>query len=77
VCIDFETNWFWISAMRDEGSTTWYWETTGAEITEFYWKLGQPSMDEVLVKTCINFSSASAGWDDDACTKYYLDAMCE
>jgi hypothetical protein len=74
---DFETNWFWTSALRDVGSTVWNWETTGENIEEFHWKLGQPSLDEDLVKTCINFSNVAGGWDDDHCTKYYLDAMCE
>ena len=64
--------------MRDVNSTVWNWETTSEKIMEFHWKLGQPSLDEdLLVKACINFSNVAGGWDDDHCTKYYLDVMCE
>lgn len=75
--LDYDTNWFWTSALRDVNSTNWYWETTGESITEFFWKLGQPSIDNQASQTCINFSYIAGGWDDDDCRKYYLDAMCE
>jgi len=75
---EYDWNWFWTGALRDEGSTAWYWEETGAEITEFYWGFGQPSMDQDLVRSCIDFSFTSGGWDDDSCESFLLlDVMCE
>jgi len=67
----------WSGALRDEGSATWYWEETGAEITEFYWGSGQPTMNEDLVRSCISFNFYFGGMDDDNCDEYFLDVMCE
>jgi len=72
---EFVDNFFWIGALRDEGSTSWYWEDTGAEITKFYWGPDEPSMDAELVRSCIDFSSD--GWYDDDCGEFFLDVMCE
>jgi hypothetical protein len=64
--------------MREVNSTLWYWETTGEDITEFHWKIGQPTMNETLLeRSCISFSYISDGWDDDECFRLNLDAMCE
>jgi len=67
MCADFTTNWFWTDALRNENSTTWFWETSGAEITEFFWEANEPSLDDFLKeRICINFNPAYF-WYDDMC----------
>jgi hypothetical protein len=63
--------------MRDENSTVWYWETTGAEMKWFDWGSGEPSMNENLVRSCTNFLGDLEGFADDDCELYKLVTMCE
>jgi hypothetical protein len=81
VRIGYEINYFWIDALRDAGSTEWYWETSKNIMTEndFYWGISQPSLPNVTdISSCINFRYASGGYDDDYCDDVpFLDAMCQ
>jgi hypothetical protein len=69
--------WFWTSGLRDENSTVWYWESSGAEMKWFDWGPGQPSMNEDLVRTCMSFLGDLEGFDDDDCETYRQGTMCE
>lgn len=72
-------NFFWIDALKDEGSSEWYWETSGNMIKEndLYWGRFQPSLENETVRTCINISYFSGGYDDDGCSDYLLDVICQ
>jgi len=63
--------------LRDADSTSWYWEETGAEITDFYWAKDNPSMNADLVKSCIDFNYFYGGWDDDEREIFFYDVLCE
>jgi hypothetical protein len=76
-CADMAWSWFWTAGLRDENSTNWYWESTAAEVSEFNWLPGQPSMNEDLIRSCINFNADQGGWDDDDCELYLMGTMCE
>jgi hypothetical protein len=77
-CADYNRHWFWTSAIRDENSTVWYWETTGAELKWFDWgQPGYPSMDENLVRSCISFLGDLEGFADQDCEMYVKSTMCE
>jgi len=71
--------YFWTDAVRDEGSTEWYWETSGNKIKEndLYWAPREPSMENATVRLCISFSNYVGGYDDDDCLYYRLDIMCQ
>jgi hypothetical protein len=75
---NYNHNFFWTEALKDEDSSEWYWETSGSSLTEFYWGRGQPSMESnVTVRSCINFSNAGGGYDDDDCLDFALSVLCQ
>jgi len=61
--------------MRDENSTTWFWETTGAEITEFFWEANEPNLN-FEERTGITFNPVNL-WYDDRCDVWSFPAMCQ
>jgi len=66
--------------MKVEGSTTWYWETTGAEITEFYWGIDQPKYENPFnADICFRIfvHPENNGWYDDMCMYSSGAVMCE
>jgi len=70
---EYHFTWFWSDALRDEGSTTWYWEETGAEITEFYWDPINPHRTRIWSGLAlILISSYLGGLDDDECDIFLL-----
>jgi len=80
VCPGFEVNHFWTYAMKDAFTTTWYWETTGAEITEFFWGLSQPKYDDPYdLNLCISIfiHPENLGWYDNLCTYWKYGVICE
>jgi len=74
---DYSVDWFWTGGMKDVNSTRWYWEPTGNEITEFFWRPLQPDVEDISIRTCIDFKIGSGGWDDDDCDFYVMGKICE
>jgi len=56
--------WLWSGGVRDEGSSAWYWEQSGVEITEFFWGFTYPQMEQNPAKAAIAFNVYAAGWGD-------------
>ncbi|XP_065335903.1 uncharacterized protein LOC135936847 [Cloeon dipterum] len=73
----YDWDWFWTSAIRHVNSTTWIWESTGEEVTEFFWGADQPDITPGELETCLDFRVRNGGWDDDDCSIYLLGFICE
>jgi len=79
-CAEYTDALFWTDGLKDEDSTTWYWETTGAEIAEFFWGVNQPDYDNPFPgRMCFQFliHPKNIGWYDDLCEFGSNDVICE
>ncbi|XP_059486451.1 macrophage mannose receptor 1-like [Neocloeon triangulifer] len=73
----YEWDWMWTGALKEVNSSVWIWEPTGEEFSYFRWGPDQPSVNDDSIRTCMDFNSRSAGWDDDDCEQYLLGFICE
>jgi len=60
-------------------SETWYWESSGAEITQFFWAEDQPKYGLMSDEMCIVFrpNERENSWIDIQCFIYPNFTMCE
>lgn len=74
---DYQYDWFWTGGIKDVADNVWKWESTGAEISDFFWQRDQPSLVNPVMNVCIDFVTAYQGWDDDYCAFFILNTLCQ
>ncbi|XP_059468775.1 uncharacterized protein LOC132192708 [Neocloeon triangulifer] len=72
-------NHYWTSAVKKANTDTYYWQPSGAEVTEFDWSFRKPSRTDNSVDHCLAFypDPILGGYEDVYCTDYLMRFICE
>ncbi|CAB3381234.1 Hypothetical predicted protein [Cloeon dipterum] len=74
----FYWGYFWTSGVMELGASSWVWENSRQEVTEFQWAPFQPELiNGDAERQCIGFTVELGGWYVFDCDHERLSFICE